>query len=108
MLYRKFIIYRLAWTMKSTEWQNLEINKNKEPKTFGEQIKTGRRPRICWNDLHPQISNSCEKVFEGNFQDIYRLRAPQLVPKLHSLPTCTDDNQQLMTEVCNSEETPES
>ena len=104
----KFIIYRLGWSMKSSEWQNLEINKNKEPKTFGGQIKTGRRPRICWNDLHPQISSSCEKVFEGNFQGIYQLHEPQLEPKLHSPPTCTDDNQQSSVEVCNSEETPEN
>lgn len=71
-LENKLIIYRLNYPMKSDKWQNIIINKNKEPRSFKGQADVGRRPRIGWNNLYLQIVNDCEKVFEGNFEDIYQ------------------------------------
>ncbi len=89
---RRFTIYRLGMSMKSEKWQDIVINKNKEPRTFGGQADVGRRPRITWGSLYPQIFNDCEKVFEGYFEDIYRPRGQQLVPLSHSPPVYIDDS----------------
>lgn len=89
---RRFTIYRYGLSMKSDKWQNITINKNKEPTTFGGQADVGRRPRITWGSLYPQIFTDCDKVFEGCFEDIYRPPEPPPVPISHSPPVYIDDN----------------
>jgi len=63
-----FILYRISLKRTSTEWKNIRVNKNQ---TFEEQAKQGRRPRITWDALYPQINPFCDKVFEGAFNDIF-------------------------------------
>ena len=64
----KFILYRIPLKRTSTEWKNIKVNKTQ---TFEDQSKQGRRPRISWDSLQPQIVNHCNKVYEGNFEDIF-------------------------------------
>lgn len=64
----KFILYRISLKRTSTEWKNIKVSKTQ---TFEDQTKQGRRPRITWESLHPQIKSFCSKVYEGNFDDIF-------------------------------------
>lgn len=64
----KFILYRIPLKRTSTEWKNIKVNKTQ---TFEDQSKQGRRPRISWDSLQPQIINNCNKIYEGNFEDIF-------------------------------------
>ena len=62
-----FILYKYSYQRISDEWKNIKINKNQ---TFEQQSNQSRRPRICWNNLYPQIKNNCNIVFNGSFDDI--------------------------------------
>lgn len=64
----KFILYRISLKRTSTEWKNIKVNKTQ---TFENQSKQGRRPRINWESLQPQIALYCSKVYEGTFDDIF-------------------------------------
>ena len=44
-----------------------------EEQTFSDQCEQGRRPRISWERLYPQIMNDCEIIYRGNFEDIFRI-----------------------------------
>ncbi len=63
-----FILYRISLKRTSPEWKNIKISKTQ---TFEDQTKQGRRPRITWESLYPQIKSYCTKVYEGNFDDIF-------------------------------------
>lgn len=63
-----FILYKISLKRTSMEWKNIRVNKNQ---TFEDQTKQGRRPRIAWDALYPQISSFCDKVYEGTFDDIF-------------------------------------
>jgi hypothetical protein len=60
-----FILYRVPLQMTSTEWKEIKINKNQ---TFYAQTQQGRRPRIGWSQLYPQLQAHCEKIAEGSFE----------------------------------------
>lgn len=64
----KFILYRVLLKRTSTEWKNIKVSKTQ---TFEDQTKQGRRPRITWDSLQPQIASYCSKVYEGTFEDIF-------------------------------------
>ena len=66
-----FILYRIPLKRTSEEWKNIKVSKTQ---TFEDQAKQGRRPRITWESLHPQIEAHCTKVYEGTFDDIFILR----------------------------------
>jgi hypothetical protein len=101
-LNKRFKLYRLGWSMKEDNWQQIVINKTKEPRTFkGQTANQKRRPRISWEDLYPQISEYTELIFDGVFEDIYRPPEQQLEPKSHSPPICTNDNLPSREEICN-------
>ena len=70
LIYDKFILYRIPLKRTSNEWKNIKVNKTQ---TFEDQTKQGRRPRISWEFLQPQISLYCNKVYEGSFEDIFSL-----------------------------------
>ena len=53
---------------QSTEFRNIKVNKTQ---TMGEQLLEGRRPHISWDDIHPQVSDFCEKNYEGTFENIF-------------------------------------
>jgi len=63
-----FILYKVNLKKSSNEWKNIKVKKTQ---TFEDQCKQGRRPRINWNSLYPQISQYSEKIFEGSFESIF-------------------------------------
>jgi hypothetical protein len=67
-LNHKFILYRVLLKRTSFEWKNIKVSKTQ---TFEDQTKQGRRPRITWESLQPQISLFCNKVYDGTFEDIF-------------------------------------
>jgi hypothetical protein len=52
----------------SDEFKNIKVNKRQ---TMKEQFDEGRRPHISWDNIYPQISNFCEKIYEGTFENIF-------------------------------------
>jgi len=64
----KFVLYRVPLKRTSEEWKNVKVSKKQ---TFDDQAKQGRRPRITWESLHPQVSAFCTKVYEGTFEQIF-------------------------------------
>jgi hypothetical protein len=63
-----FVLYRIPLKRSSIEWKNIKVSKTQ---TFDDQCKEGRRPRITWESLYPQIGSHCNKVYEGTFEDIF-------------------------------------
>lgn len=63
-----YTLYRIPLKRTSEEWKNIKMNKIQ---TFEVQTNQGRRPRINWESLYPQIESHCNKVYEGNFEDIF-------------------------------------
>lgn len=64
----KFILYRVGLKAKSDQWKNIKVNKTM---TFNTQCMQGRRPRINWKYLKPQIEEFCTLVYEGTFEGIF-------------------------------------
>lgn len=67
-----FKLYRVAIKRTSTEWKNITINRHE---TFEKQCAQGRRPRIGWKKLQEQLSEHCNKVYEGCLNDILNYRS---------------------------------
>jgi hypothetical protein len=65
-----FVLYRVNLKKTSEEWKRIKVNK---VQTFEDQCKQGRRPRITWDSLYPQIIPHCMKVYEGSFENIFSL-----------------------------------
>jgi hypothetical protein len=76
-LLNKFVLYKVNLRKSSDPWKSIQVSKKQ---TFEDQVKQGRRPRIGWNLLYPQIETYTKKVFEGSFEDIFTPQVPQ-VPK---------------------------
>ena len=66
-----FILYKVSLKRTSEEWKNIKVSKSQ---TFEDQTKQGRRPRITWEALKPQIEPYYKKVYEGIFEDIFILQ----------------------------------
>lgn len=64
----QYVLYRVSLTIDSEEWKGIKVNKLE---TFEDQAKQGRRPRISWGSLYPQILKHCEKIYEGTFENIF-------------------------------------
>lgn len=62
-----FKLYKFPYKRTSDEWKNIKVNKTQ---TFEDQSLQGRRPRINWSGLYPQIKENCSLLFEGSFEDI--------------------------------------
>lgn len=67
-LSNSFALYRINLTKSSTEWKSIKMSSTQ---TFDDQCKQGRRPRINWKSLYPQIEKYCTKIYEGTFEDIF-------------------------------------
>lgn len=63
-----FVMYKIPLKKTSEEWKNIKVSK---AQTFEDQCKQGRRPRITWDSLKPQIESYCIKVYEGSFDDVF-------------------------------------
>lgn len=72
----RFILYAFNDTNLSSVWQNVKVNKTQ---TYADQSKAKRRPRISWNSLHPQLGNSCVKVYDGTFEGIFQTQNTSVV-----------------------------
>lgn len=62
-----FKLYKFPYKRTSDEWINIKANKKQ---SFEDQSLQGRRPRIIWSRLYPQIKEQCSLIFEGSFEDI--------------------------------------
>lgn len=62
------ILWKVNLTHESIEFKNIKTNKKQ---THAEQCVEGKRPRINWDSLYPQISDHCEKIYEGTFENIF-------------------------------------
>jgi len=63
-----FTLYKVSLKKTSDEWKRIKVNKLE---TLEDQCKQGRRPRITWISLYPQIVPHCTKVYEGSFENIF-------------------------------------
>jgi hypothetical protein len=64
----RFVLWRVPLSNTSTEWKNIKMNKQE---THEEQSSQGRRPRITWEGLRPQLGDHLEKIFDGTFNEIF-------------------------------------
>ena len=64
----EIILWRVNLTNESPEFANIKMNKTQ---THKEQCDEGRRPHISWDNLYPQIQDSCVKVYQGTFENIF-------------------------------------
>jgi len=64
-----FILWYVNLTDESPAWKNLKMNKKQ---TNQEQCDEMRRPHISWDKIYPQVSEHCEKVYEGTFEGIFK------------------------------------
>jgi hypothetical protein len=62
------ILWKVNLNYLSDEFKNIKVNKSQ---TMEKQLLEGRRPHISWDNIHPQISDFCEKVYEGTFEGIF-------------------------------------
>lgn len=63
-----FTLYRLPCAYSSEIWQDIKVNKTD---TFRKQASAGRRPRLTWDALYPQIKKHVEKIWTGKAQEIF-------------------------------------
>lgn len=64
----EIVLWKVNLNYLSNEFKNIKVSKKQ---TLGEQLIEGRRPHISWNNIYPQISIFCEKIYEGNFENIF-------------------------------------
>ena len=63
-----FVLHKVCLKRTSDEWKAIKVSK---AQTFDDQCQQGRRPRITWESLFPQISTYCTKIYEGSFEGIF-------------------------------------
>lgn len=63
----RYIVYRVILKYSSEEWKTIKVNKTQ---TFNDQCKQGRRPRLNWELLYPQISAHCTIIFDNTFSEL--------------------------------------
>lgn len=68
LLNNKIILWKVNLNYLSYEFINIKVNKYQ---TLGEQLIEKRRPHISWDNIYPQIKDFCEKIYDGNFEDIF-------------------------------------
>ncbi len=64
----RFILWEIRLANTDDIWKKMKVKKNQ---TKDEQSEEGRRPRISWDALYPQINDHCTKVYEGTFEGIF-------------------------------------
>ncbi len=71
---RNLALWRVNLTNTSRDW--LDINLTKTTKnTYEKYCGQGKRPRITWKELYPQISEHATLVYEGPFHGIFSNKA---------------------------------
>jgi hypothetical protein len=64
----EIVLWKVNLNYMSEEFKNIKVNK---VQTMGEQFIAGRRPHISWDNIYPQISDFCEKIYTGPFENIF-------------------------------------
>jgi hypothetical protein len=67
-LNNEIILWKVNLSYLSEEFKNIKVNKQQ---TLGQQLLEGRRPHISWEKIYPQITEFCEKIYEGTFENIF-------------------------------------
>lgn len=67
-LSNEIILWKVNLNDMSDEFKKIKVNKTQ---TMEEQFMEGRRPHISWDNIYPQISSFCEKIYEGTFENIF-------------------------------------
>lgn len=63
-----FVLWKVNVTNETSEWKKVKTNKSQ---TNEEQCDERRRPHISWDSIYSQIPESCTKVYEGTFENIF-------------------------------------
>jgi hypothetical protein len=63
---KHFKLYKCSISNSTDDWKNIKVNLNE---TFCLHSKQGRRPRISWSKLFPQIKTNI--IFDGKFDEIF-------------------------------------
>lgn len=66
----EIILWQINLNSNSLVWKNLKIN-SKNGETHDSQAEQGRRPRIPWEKIKPQVEDYCTRVFRGTFDAIF-------------------------------------
>lgn len=64
----EIILWKVTLNHLSINFKNIKVSKNE---TMQDQFIKGRRPHISWDKIYPQISDYCEKIYEGTFEGIF-------------------------------------
>ena len=67
-LHNKIVLWKVNLNDLSDEFKNIKVSIKQ---TMGEQLLEVRRPHISWDKIYPQISDFCEKIYEGTFENIF-------------------------------------
>lgn len=62
------VLWKVELNNESPVFKNIKINKSQ---SHSEQCSEGRRPRIPWNQLYPQIKDYCTEIYNGHFNGIF-------------------------------------
>lgn len=64
----EIILWKVNLNSESIDFKNIKVNKKE---TLEDQFKQGRRPHISWDNIYPQITNYCEQIYKGTFNNIF-------------------------------------
>lgn len=67
-LNNEIILWKVNLNYQSKEFKNIKVNKTQ---TMEEQLLEGRRPHISWENIYPQITEHCKKIYEDTFENIF-------------------------------------
>ena len=67
-LNNEIVLWKVKLNHSSDTFKNIKVSKTE---TMEDQFIKGRRPHVSWDKIHPQISDYCEKIYEGTFENIF-------------------------------------
>lgn len=67
---RNLVLWQINLSNSSEEWRNINLTKTTK-NTYQKYCEQGKRPRINWKDLYPQVYEHATKVYEGSFHGIF-------------------------------------
>lgn len=65
--HKKFKVYEIKLSNDNDIFSNIKINNRV---TYIEQCETGKRPRICFNNLSQQLKQHINIIFDGHLDDL--------------------------------------
>ena len=64
---KNFKLYEIRLSNTNKTWNDLKINKTK---TYKMVCDSGKRPRICFDQVKEQLSDNCKLIWSGNINDL--------------------------------------